>query len=209
MTPSVASRRSTATRDESSSEPPSVVPENGSFDSRIAATNGVHSVGKRSRRSPRCRPCLPSEAGPVIEPQQWTGRHGDGLVDVDRHRLARPQAGLGLPSPHLGGDGVAHTIVSRGGRPARRGRHRVEFARRRRRPPRPPNGMRSARAESGRHVVDHVAQHAVPRQRHDPDRQVDRFVIDRFGGMRKASWDDEAVARLEHPVDDHGAEFVE
>ena len=28
-------------------------------------TNGVHSAGKRSLRSPRCRACLPSAAGRV------------------------------------------------------------------------------------------------------------------------------------------------
>ena len=67
-------------------------------------------------------------------------------AEADRPRLARAQTGLRLASPHLGGDGVAHSVVGesigeRGERLIGCGRSAAPS------PPRPPNGIRSASAE--------------------------------------------------------------
>ena len=195
------------TRDESSSEPPSVAPENGSFDSRIPATNGVHSVGNRSRRSPRWRLCLPSAAGPVS-----SHNNGPGVTETVWSRST--VAGWRIRTRVWGCR--RHTSAATARRTRSSVRWSASVARASSGRVRPDGVAAAETAErqavgegrSCRHVIDHVAQHAVPRERHDPDRQVDRFGVLRLGGMRKAPRDGEAVARLEHAVDDHRAEFV-
>ena len=115
-TPSTASRSSTTrTGRERRDRRPGPHARNGPTEWRTPASNGAHSGGKRSRRSPSSSVCLRAAVA-VVDPEQRTGGDRQHVVGREMGWHAGTQPGLRLAPPDVGGDRTPDVdVAERGG----------------------------------------------------------------------------------------------